>query len=151
MGNGRDVRCALTATAMWAHTGFDIDPYEANPFYLSFANDLLIGLDILPLVIDEAFIEDLLGIDLDALVQQLLPQLLSLLQELGLDLGDPNDIGDVGFDDDFQIVITGIPEILPIDIGPWFAEPEPDGVRELLGFVIDLFNTIEALLPLLMG
>jgi len=151
MVNGLDVLCALTATAMWDHTVFDIDPYEANPFYLSFANDLLIGLDILPLVIDEAFIEDLLGIDLDALVQQLLPQLLSLLQELGLDLGDPNDIGDVGFDDDFQIVITGIPEILPIDIGPWFAEPEPDGVRELLGFVIDLFNTIEALLPLLMG
>lgn len=145
--NGLDVLCALTATAMWDHTIFDIDPYQPNPFYLSFANDLLIGLDILPLVIDEAFIEDLLGIDLDQLVQNLLPLLLQMLQEIGLDLGDPNDIGDVGFDDDFQIVITGIPEILPIDIGPWFAEPEPDGVRELLGFVIDLFNTIEALLP----
>ena len=110
----------LTAGAFWDETTFDIDPTAPNPFYLAYANDLLIALDILPLVIDKALLEELLG-------------------ALGIEL----DL----FGDDFEIVISGIPYFLPIDIGPWFAEPSPTGLKDLLWNVVHFWDLISGLLP----
>lgn len=121
--NGLDVLCTLTATAFWDHTVLDIDPYRPNPFYLSYLNDLLVALDIFPFVIDKELLEGLLG-------------------GLGLDIP----IGD-----DLQIVIPELPDWLPIDIGPWFAEPDPDGVRQILWLVVDLLETLQTFLPDLLG
>jgi len=130
--NGLDVLCAMTATAFFDHTVLDIDPYRPNPFYISYANDLLVALDILPLVIDAELLGSL-GLDLETLLED-------LLASLGLDVGDINV-------DNFQIVIPEIPDWLPIDLGPWFAEPDPDGIRQIVWLVVDLFNTIETYLP----
>jgi hypothetical protein len=120
--NGLDVLSSQTAQALWDDTPLDVDPYHPNPFYPAYANDLLTALKIFPLVIDKATLE-------------------SLLSALGVTLPFP--IGD-----NFQIVISGIPDnFLGIAIGPWFAQPAPDGVRQILWFVVDLYNTIKGFFP----
>jgi len=121
--NGLDVLCDMTSMAFWDHTVLDIDPYRDNPFYLSYANDLLVALDVLPFVIDADVLQ-------------------SLMDALGLEIT-------VG--DDFEIIIPEIPQILGIGLGPWFAEPAPDGVRQILWFIVDLYNTLVDLLPTLLG
>ncbi len=120
LANGLSVLGAMTSQAIWDATPFDIDPYHINPFYPAYANDLLVALDVFPLVLDQATLQD-------------------LLESLGLNIS-------VG--EDFQIVIPEIPDgFLAIDIGPWFAQPQPDGVRQLLWFVVDLYNTLATYLP----
>jgi hypothetical protein len=122
--NGLNVLASMTAQALWDTTPLDIDPYRPNPFYLAYANDLLVALDIFPLVIDAATLE-------------------SLLAALGLDL----QLGD-----DFEIIIPEILDgLLSIDIGPWFAQPAPDGIRQILWFIVDLYDTLKTLLPDLFG
>jgi hypothetical protein len=118
--NGLDVLAGLTATAFWDTTSFDIDPTKRNPFYIAFANDLLVALDVLPLVLDQE-------------------TLASLLEALGI---DPSFLPD-----NFEIIIPEIPYILPIDIGPWFAEPSTTGLRDLLWDILDLWDLVTSLLP----
>ncbi|NLH47646.1 MAG: hypothetical protein GX444_03475 [Myxococcales bacterium] len=113
--NGIDSLCILTAPAFWDETAYDTDPTHANPFYISYANDLLTALDVLPIVIDKEMIEDLLGIDLNFL------------------------------GDNFEIVISEIPEILPIDVGPWFAYPSMTGIKDLLQSLVDLWDLVYTL------
>jgi hypothetical protein len=113
--NGLDTLSTLSATAFWDTTKFDVYPAQENPFYLAFANDLLVALDILPFVIDKELLAD-------------------LLEGLGI---DPSFLSD-----EFEIVIPEIPYILPIDVGPWFAQPSPTGVRDLLWNLIELYGLI---------
>ncbi|MDP8221993.1 MAG: hypothetical protein P9L99_01420 [Candidatus Lernaella stagnicola] len=49
--------------------------------------------------------------------------------------------------DDFRIVIDEIPYILPIDVGPWFADPSPTGLKDLLWNIVQLWDVVAALLP----
>jgi hypothetical protein len=54
------------------------------------------------------------------------------LRSLGIDLGDSG----------LMIVIDQIPYILPIDVGPWFADPSPTGIKDLLWDIVHLWDLI---------
>jgi hypothetical protein len=118
--NGLDALAVPTADAFWDTTPSDVDPTRPNPFYIAFANQLLTALNVLPIVIDRA-------------------TLASLLTSIGIN----PDILPAGF----QIVISEIPYILPIDVGPFFADPSPTGIRDLLVDLINLFNELVVLFP----
>lgn len=65
------------------------------------------------------------------------------LESLGIDLG--------ALGDGLNIVIDEIPYILPIDVGPWFADPSPTGIKDLLWNIILLWDLVAELAPSLLG
>jgi len=118
--NGIDSLCTLTAMAFWDTTSLDSDPVNANPFYIAFANDLLTALDVLPIVLDNEVWQ-------------------ALFDALGLDV----ELTGTGF----ELIISAIPMVLPIDVGPWFASPSQTGIKDLLWSVINLWDLVVEILP----